>query len=103
MNAAIRTDELAVGYKTRSSLKMVLDRLNLTAHPGELVCLLGANGTGKSTLLRTLARIQPSLGGRVNIQGVDILGLSQTDLARRVAVVLTERPLVGALTARRLV
>jgi iron complex transport system ATP-binding protein len=81
----------------------VLDGLNLSARAGEMVCLLGTNGTGKSTLLRTLARIQPALSGSVKIGGADLRQLSQMELARRLGVVLTERVMVGALTARRVV
>ena len=103
MSAAVRTVDLAIGYKMRSSRKVILENLNLSAHAGELVCLLGTNGTGKSTLLRSLSKIQPSLSGHIEIQGVDVQQLSPVELARRVGVVLTERPAVGALTARRLV
>jgi iron complex transport system ATP-binding protein len=103
MSAALRTVDLAVGYKSRGSEYVVLDELNLSVRPGELVCLLGINGAGKSTLLRTISRIQPALSGNVELDGVDLRELSQIDLARRLGVVLTERPLVGALTARRVV
>jgi iron complex transport system ATP-binding protein len=103
MTVAIQTLDLAVGYKSRHSRYVVLDGLNLSARAGEMVCLLGTNGTGKSTLLRTLARIQPALSGSVAINGVDLRQLSQMELARRLGVVLTERVMVGALTARRVV
>jgi iron complex transport system ATP-binding protein len=103
MSAALRTVDLAVGYKSRGSDYVVLDELNLSVRPGELVCLLGINGAGKSTLLRTISRIQPALSGNVELDGIDLRELSQIDLARRLGVVLTERPLVGALTARRVV
>jgi iron complex transport system ATP-binding protein len=101
--AALRTVDLAVGYKSRGSEYVVLDELNLSVRPGELVCLLGINGAGKSTLLKTISRIQPPLSGNVELTGVNLRDLSQIDLARRLGVVLTERPLVGALTARRVV
>lgn len=101
--AALRTIDLAVGYKSRGSEYVVLDELNLSVRPGELVCLLGINGAGKSTLLKTISRIQPALSGDVELDGVNLRELSQIDLARRLGVVLTERPMVGALTARRVV
>jgi iron complex transport system ATP-binding protein len=82
---------------------VVLERLNVAVKAGELVCLLGTNGTGKSTLLRTLSRLQPALAGTVEIDGVNLERLSQLELARRVGVVLTERPMVGALPALRIV
>jgi len=103
MTEPIRTINLTVGYRSRHSRTVVLDGLNLAVRGGELVCLLGTNGTGKSTLLRTLARIQPPLSGSLEIEGRDLQQLTPLQLARRLGIVLTERPLVGALTARRLV
>jgi iron complex transport system ATP-binding protein len=103
MNAPLRTHNLAVGYLSKHTPGVVLEALNLSVRSGELVCLLGPNGIGKSTLLRTLSRIQPSLSGSIEIEGVDLRQLSPIDLARRLGVVLTERPLVGALPAYRLV
>jgi iron complex transport system ATP-binding protein len=99
----LRTLDLTVGYRGRGTLNAVLKQLNLSVKQGELVCLLGPNGTGKSTLLRTLARIQPLLSGAIEIGGMDATRLSRTELARRLGIVLTERPMVGALSAYRLV
>lgn len=103
MTDPIRTIDLTVGYKSRRLRTVVLEKLNLAVRKGELVCLLGTNGTGKSTLLRTLARIQPQLSGSLEIDGKDLQKLTQLELAQKLGIVLTERPLVGALTARRLV
>ena len=80
----------------------MLERLNLSAHAGEFVCLLGPNGIGKSTLLRTLVRMQKPLWGRVELDGAG-LRLTATSLAQKVGVVLTERVVVDALSARRMV
>jgi iron complex transport system ATP-binding protein len=96
---ALRTIDLSVGYQLRRARSVLLDRLNLSLRPGELVCLLGPNGTGKSTLLRTLAGMQRPISGAVEIGGCDVRRMKEADLARRLAVVLTERPVVGALTA----
>jgi iron complex transport system ATP-binding protein len=100
---ALRTQDLAVGYRTRGARRAVLERVNLAVHPGELVCLLGPNGIGKSTLLRTLGRMQPPLWGSVTIGGEPLDALSAVDLARRLGVVLTERVTVEALTVWRVV
>ncbi|HEX4998134.1 MAG TPA: ABC transporter ATP-binding protein [Terriglobia bacterium] len=102
MSGAIQAVNLAVGYSARRSRRVVLDGLNLSVRPGELVGLLGPNGAGKSTLLRTLSRVQPALAGQIQIDGVDLRRLTQLELARRLGIVLTERPMIGALTARRL-
>ncbi len=103
MTAALRTVDLSVGYRSRGASTAVLEKLNLAVKAGELVCLLGPNGTGKSTLLRTLARIQAPLSGAVEIDGLEVSRLSRVEFARRLGVVLTERARVGALSAYRLV
>jgi cobalamin transport system ATP-binding protein len=99
----LRATGLAVGYQTRAGVRTVLADLNLTVHAGEFVCLLGPNGIGKSTLLRTLARMQPPLEGCIELDGTDMRELTQSQIARRLGVVLTERVGVEALSARRIV
>jgi iron complex transport system ATP-binding protein len=100
---ALRTVDLSVGYRTRRAPRTVLRSLDLTVRPGELVCLLGPNGVGKSTLLRTIARMQPPLAGTIEVGGLALNRLSHSDLARLMGIVLTERILAGALSARRVV
>ena len=102
-DAALRTHDLAVGYRTRRTRRAVLEHVNLAVDSGELVCLLGPNGIGKSTLLRTIARMQPVLWGEVELGGADLRSISHAELARRLGVVLTERVAVEALTVRQIV
>jgi iron complex transport system ATP-binding protein len=92
-----------VGYRTRRTRRAVLERVNLSIRTGELVCLLGPNGIGKSTLLRTLARMQPALWGAVELDGAELGSITQGQLARRLGIVLTERVTVEALPVRRIV
>lgn len=101
--AMLRADDLAVGYRQRGATRAVLERVNLSAAAGELVCLLGPNGIGKSTLLRTLVRMQAPLWGRVELDGHALDSLSVTALARKVGVVLTDRVVIDSLPARRVV
>ena len=100
---ALCTRNLTVGYAGRHSTRAVLERVNVSASGGELVCLLGPNGIGKSTLLRTLAAMQPPLAGRVELDTRDTRTLKPGELARHLAVVLTDRGVIDGLTARRLV
>ncbi len=58
---------------------------------GELVCLLGANGVGKSTLLRIIAGLQKPLSGEVRYDGFSLNELSVKELSKKVAVVLTDK------------
>ncbi|MBP2477344.1 iron complex transport system ATP-binding protein [Crossiella equi] len=95
----MRTKGLAVGYQGRA----VLSGIDLELRAGQLVCLLGANGTGKSTLLRTLAGAQPPVAGSVELRGVPLDRLSRAERARALAVVLTTRVAVGGLRGIELV
>ncbi|MFJ7064018.1 ABC transporter ATP-binding protein [Streptomyces sp. NPDC101115] len=102
------TQGLAAGYRTRSPRRgrgagrAVLAGLDLEARAGELTVLLGPNGAGKSTLLRTLCGLLPPLDGRIRIGGTDLGQTSPTALARRLAVVLTDRVDPGLLSVREL-
>jgi iron complex transport system ATP-binding protein len=99
----LTTRGLAVGYRVRRTRCEVLRGINLHVGAGELVCVLGPNGIGKSTLLRTLVGCQPPLAGHITIAGRPLAGISRAALAHRVGVVLTERVLIETLRARRVV
>ncbi|MFJ1733655.1 ABC transporter ATP-binding protein [Streptomyces sp. NPDC088254] len=106
-HGGLTTQGLAVGYRTRSPRgrtagRSVLSGLDLQARAGELTVLLGPNGAGKSTLLRTLCGLLPPLDGRIRIGGCDLAQTSPTALARRLAVVLTDRVDPGLLSVREL-
>lgn len=100
---ALSIRDLAVGYRVRRDVRAVLERLNVSIEPGELVSLLGPNGIGKSTLLRTVARMQAPLWGEIDVAGTDLKRMTAMEMARHVGVVLTERLLVDALPVRRVV
>jgi iron complex transport system ATP-binding protein len=70
--------------------KLTLDNLTLSVNPGEILGVLGPNGSGKSTLLKLLARILQTDRGHIQLSGQDLSGLSQVEVARRVALVPQE-------------
>ncbi len=103
-NQVLKTQSLTIGYKqNRRSLRMVAESISVELGRGELVCLLGPNGAGKSTLMRTIAGMQTPLSGSVWLDGEDVHQMSPKGLARRLSVVLTERPSTGMLSAYALV
>lgn len=89
-NIIAETVDLAIGYKTQGKSTIVMDHLSLTAHRGELVALIGRNGTGKSTLLRTMVVLQPSLHGTVRLQGQEINTIKSSGLPKIVSFTSTE-------------
>lgn len=101
---------LTIGYVAKGNDKVVAKNLNATLHSGELTCLLGRNGIGKSTLLRTLAAFQPSLGGTIFLANSSIsprlsplTSFTDKALSRTIGLVLTEKPDVRNMTVRFLV
>ncbi|MGN0231376.1 MAG: ABC transporter ATP-binding protein [Muribaculaceae bacterium] len=103
MKPILETHNLNIGYRNGSSAVEVARDINIALYPGELVCLIGANGTGKSTLLRTLAASQRPLAGSVTIDGSDTLCLSRNRMSRLLAIVNTDSTQAGGLTVRELV
>ncbi len=94
---------LAVGYRSGKNVVTVLYGLDLTLNRGELVCLLGANGIGKSTLLRTLSGVQNPMAGNVTIAGRCVSLCSPKEMSKLISIVYTDRTLAGALTVNELV
>ena len=99
----IRLGHLDIGYRDKKSVKAVATDISATIRQGELTCLLGANGVGKSTLLRTLSAFQPKLGGSIFIGERELSDYSDRELSRLIGVVLTEKPSVQNMTVRELV
>lgn len=97
MRNLLETTNLNIGYQLRGGQKLVHQKLNLSLAKGELTSLLGVNGVGKSTLLRTLAGFQPKLSGDIMLDGRSIGSYSQRERAKLVSVVLTDQVVVGDL------
>ena len=106
----ITLQDLTIGYRQKDNNKVVAEHINAQIEAGVLTCLIGPNGVGKSTLLRTLSAFQPPLGGRIFIskeddtdKGVDIATLTDKQLAKMIGVVLTTKPDVQNMTVEELV
>ena len=87
----IHINDLSIGYRSKNSVKVVAQHVDATIYSGELTCLLGANGVGKSTLLRTLSAFQPKLSGEIQILGREIDQYSDKRLSKTIGVVLTDK------------
>ena len=99
----IQLSDLGIGYLTKHGIRQVAEHINGAIRSGELTCLLGANGVGKSTLLRTLSAFQPKTAGEIFIEGREITDYTDKELSRRIGVVLTEKPDVWNMSVRELV
>ena len=90
--AAIELKNVGIGYQTKHGVRTVAEGINGAIRSGALTCLLGANGVGKSTLLRTLSAFQPKTAGEILIEGRELSSFTDKELSRRIGVVLTEKP-----------
>ena len=102
----IELKDLTIGYAQKNNTKVVASGINATLHSGRLTCLIGANGIGKSTLLRTLSAFQPPLSGEIFIDNespIPLSTLTDKQLSRLIGVVLTEKPDVQNMTVFELV
>ena len=97
-NETVILSNLRIGYQGKNDVRVVASNINASIRKGELTCLLGANGVGKSTLLRTLSAFQPALGGDVIVYNPltsnlsPLTSYSDKELSRLIGVVLTEKP-----------
>ena len=95
----IALNKLTTGYISEEISK----DLDLTIEKGTLVGVLGSNGIGKSTLLKTLAGFENPLNGTITIDGKDIHEMSPIDRAKNLSIVLTERSLSGDLLGKEVI
>ena len=88
----LKTQDLSVGFKNH----VLFNRLNLSLEPGKLVCLMGPNGIGKSTLIRTLSGLTAPVSGTISIT---LAGSRQ----EQIATIINEPSSPGDLTVEDLV
>ena len=87
----IKTSDLSIGYASKKQVQTVASNLNIALNSGSFVCLLGKNGIGKSTLLRTLTKVQSPLSGSIFIKKNKLENLNNLALSKTLSLVLTER------------
>ena len=83
-------DSLKIGYVSGKKENQILPAINGSASQGELIAVIGRNGIGKSTLLRTIAGLQPALGGNILYNGKNISDYTRKDLAQKIGYISTK-------------
>ena len=102
MNDSARLPIVAAhGIHTYYGASHVLHGIDLVVHPGETLSLIGRNGMGKTTTLRSLVGLTPAREGRVEIRGVDMTRAAPHRIAREgIAFVPEDRGIFPNLTVR---
>lgn len=100
----LQTKDLTIGYKRpKITDKILQQNINVSINPGEIISLMGQNGVGKTTFVKTISGLIPSLGGEVWFQERSLKVLDRADLATKLSVVLTEKPYAQNLSVVELI
>lgn len=102
-NIVLKTENLSIGYSFKKTQTIVASDINLSIENGKLVTILGKNGIGKSTLLRTISKVQKPLEGNIFINQKNIEQQTNAALSTALSLVLTERLPESQLTVFELV
>jgi len=79
------------GYKKNNRHIEILKQINLQFNTGDFIGIAGLNGSGKSTLLKTICGLLPLLNGQIYIDEIPLSEISNSELAKKVAIVLTDK------------
>ncbi|WP_373056033.1 ABC transporter ATP-binding protein [Zunongwangia sp. H14] len=99
----LKTEALSIGYKKKDQEQLIASGIDIKIKQGELVAVIGVNGIGKSTFLRTLSGIQPALSGKVLLKSIEFGKIDALELASLISLVLTEQPVSKNLSVLELV
>lgn len=102
-NIVLKTENLSIGYPSKKAQTVVASNIDIAIEKGKLVAVLGKNGIGKSTLLRTICKVQAPLNGEVFINHKNIKSYSNKELSTSLSLVLTERLPESQITVFELV
>lgn len=100
---ALEIKNLNIGYKSKKQETVVAKEISFEVLQGELTAIVGINGIGKSTLLRTLGAVQPKLSGAILIDKKELSTYTTLQLASKISLVLTEPLATKNLTVMELI
>jgi len=89
----VRFEDVSFSYFNQ---RIVLDKLNFEAEAGEVVALLGATGSGKSTIINLIPRFYDVSGGRITVDGINLRDVTLNSLRDQIGIVLQETVLFAA-------
>lgn len=103
MKKVLYTSNLTIGYQNKNQQKIIANNIDIQLEKGKLVTLIGANGVGKSTLLRTLTGLQKPISGNVFLQEKKIHDFNTKEVAQELSLVLTDKIPQSNLTVFELI
>lgn len=86
----LHISNLSIGYSSKKQTSHIVSNINCTIYKGEFISLLGSNGSGKSTFLKTISKLIPIIKGNLEINQQSINSISTENLAKEISLVLTD-------------
>ncbi len=102
-NIILQTKNLSIGYTSKKEVLTIASDINISLLKGKLITLIGGNGIGKSTLLKTITAIQTPIFGEVILNNKDIFSIENLVLAQQQSLVLTDKLPSSNLTVWELI
>jgi iron complex transport system ATP-binding protein len=102
-NTLLHTKNLTIGYTSKKEVVPIASDINISLKKGKLITLIGGNGIGKSTLLRTITAIQLPISGEVILNNKNLFSIENSDLAQQQSLVLTDKLPSSNLTVWELI
>lgn len=102
-NIILQTKNLSIGYTSKKEVLTIASDINISLLKGKLITLIGGNGIGKSTLLKTITAIQTPISGEIKLNNKDIFSIENSVLAKQQSLVLTDKLPSSNLTVWELI
>jgi len=93
LSKELNISSLTVGYNNKPTLK----NISILSDKNMMIGVFGRNGQGKSTLLKTISGLLPTISGQFNFNGIDILNISEKERAKLLSIVSTTKSSIGAI------
>lgn len=103
MKPLLTTQGLTIGYSQAKNSIRLQENINVTLNSGEIISLMGQNGVGKTTFIKTISGLLPPISGEIKFGESGINELGNEKLAQKLSVVLTEKPTALNLTVLELI
>lgn len=102
-NIILKADQISIGYNRKENIKIVANDITIKCQKSKLIALVGINGIGKSTLIKTITGIQKPTKGIIYLNKKNINQYTTNELAQQMSIVLTEQLPPSNLTVFELV
>ncbi len=90
-NSILSLKNVSIGYKQNQDENILLKNLSLEIENGKLICIIGRNGIGKSTLIKTISGMHKPINGNIFIDGIDVHLAPAKILASKISMVYTDK------------